>query len=84
MKAIVALCESPEGRAPGDGIISDFMILWSACPLHLVDKVIIRRTMKLLYSFAFVKILKAEENTPTIRVTKIAHLDITVNGEPQE
>jgi len=39
--------------------------------------------MKLLYSFAFINILKAEENIPTIRVTKIAHLDITVNGEPQ-
>ena len=40
--------------------------------------------MKLLYTFTFVNILKAEENVPTIRVTKIAHLDITVNGEPQE
>jgi len=40
--------------------------------------------MKLLYTFAYINILKAEEDAPQIRVTKIAHLDITVNGEPQE
>ncbi|CBY38194.1 unnamed protein product [Oikopleura dioica] len=39
--------------------------------------------MKLLYTFAYINILKAEEDAPQIRVTKIAHLDITVNGEPQ-
>ena len=40
--------------------------------------------MKLIYTFAYINILKAEEDAPQIRVTKIAHLDITVNGEPQE